>query len=446
MTRTKPILLGEDFLNKRTFQRDPQKVAVLNRLINAKFNKVHDFTHTSEDVTLLAADITKKLAEAEAARVQRAANNRYNGWGGNNNNTHAVDNSDMLAEAMKDFLVARYGYSAALGKELKGYLRDHFYGTGNGSDVAFVSSIMLNEFLNGADDAQRYGDFLEEHWDTLYDKYENGQFTEYAWTAEVFSDTGDQGLLSFRPRLSKKDRMLLEDLTLADVKLIRAQRGNNSLSWITNAAFPTRLKSILSVGKGEKSVGTPVNAVTNKLYSAFAKVQGEVSEGSSFSLVTVNRTFVTEVLQEIRLTADKAKVSSDLMFTDKAKTYADFLYANAGEFNIYEMFFAIVPIVHTKWFARTGSREQVLDFFLEVLEKYDNSSAVDIFRMIGESGATYDLELPTLLQWKKALDAGTLDMIFDASITMALVAVSEKTVPKNTKQIVLRHAFRKSFR
>jgi len=441
MSRTKQIILGNEFSEKRSFAKNPANLAALQSAGVAKFSEIMDFTSTPEDIVTLVAEFRTASQAAIAVDLAKPSSNyRYSSRPAS---PSATDRSELFIKVLVDFLAKRYSYSSKFSEQLLSVLRQATWGWKKDSsgETTLVSAAMLNEFLNTTDETRTYGDFLEENWDTIYARYEKGDFSQYAWTAEVLGEVEGQGLLSFRPRLPKKSRQLLEDLSLAEIKMIRLNK--KSLRWVTNASFPTRIKSVLGVANGDKSVGTPPVSVTNRFYSALAKVQGRVSDGVSYSLVDVNRVFVTEVMKEIRLTSDKSSVSSDLLFTDKAKRYADFLFENADNFNLHEMFFAIVPVIHTKWIARSGTREEILDFFLSVLDKYDTDSAMDIFRMVGEAGATYDLELPTILQWRKALDLGTLDVILDASITMALVSVSEKVVPKNTKQTPLRAVFGK---
>lgn len=421
MARTRKILIGKEFTAQRTFSAFPNSL-ILREASNYGWYQAgnHQRFGATED------EERQIIAEArEAARAY--AGNRYS-------------RPRVLDAAITNHFIKR-GYSQAFAGELTRFLNSMGWGETDG-EQRIISFQMLNEFLN-QDEFEVYGDYLEEHWDDIYGKAIEFRFNEYPHSLTLLREFYHSNILTFRPRLPKVAQKEIEVLTKDEITKIRALSVINES--IPNGNARARLKSAVAVLNGEQSVSVPPAQIINTFARAFAKTIAAMNPTTGVNILGVQKQF-NEALSggAYYLTSQRAESASDKLFTNDIQRYADYLYDHAEDFTVAEMFFAAICWLETKLIARTGTKADVLGIFLQVMDTYKDEpdNILEFFRMVGEAGASYDGEVPTMTHWKKAFSEGYLDAIMGAEITLSLIAGSDKTVTKLERQRMYRNSLK----
>lgn len=421
MAKTRKILIGKEFSAQRTFAAFP------NSLILREANN-YGWYQPGNHQRFGATEDEERQIIAEAREAARAyVGNRYS-------------RPRVLDAAIANHFIKR-GYSQAFAGELSRFLNSMGWSETDG-EQRIVSFQMLNEFLK-QDDFEVYGDYLEEHWDDLYEKAIEFRFNEYPHSLTLLKEFHLSNILTFRPSLPKVVQKEMEALTKDEIIKIRALSVINES--ITNGNVRARLKSIVAVLNGEQSVSVPPTQIINTFARAFAKTIAAMNPTTGVNILGVQKQF-NEALSggAYYLTAQRTESASDKLFTNDIQRYADYLYDHAEEFSVAEMFFAAICWLETKLIARTGTKADVLGIFLRVMDTYKDEpeNILEFFRMVGEAGASYDGEVPTMTHWKKAFSEGYLDSIMGAEITLSLIAGSNKTVTKLERQRMYRNSLK----
>lgn len=421
MARTKKIALGEEY--KRT-----RALGAYGNSLLLEAAKNLGWYNPHEKFYFGATQLEEQAIIEEARKARAAAGNPR--WGYNR----------YMGPAVKNHFLRR-GYSQNMASALSEFVSSNGWGETNG-DQRLMSFQMMNEFL-AQDEFDRYGDFLDEKWDELYAKATEFTFNEYSWSVELLKENYATNLLSFRPRLPKVAQKELEDLTKGQIIALRKLPSIKQS--IPNKDARARLKSALAVMNGEQSVSVSPTYIINTFMRAFSKTAARVNATTSLDLASVYESFA-EALKPGRhyLTSERAESAADKLFTNDVARYADFLLENAEEFTLSEMFFACITWNETRLIARTGTRADVLNFFLSVMDTYkdDKGTLLDFFKMVGEAGALYNGEVPTMTHWKNALKNGYLEGILGAEMTLTLIAGSDKTVSKLDRQRIWRRVLK----
>lgn len=421
MARTRKILIGKEFTAQRTFGAFP------NSLILREGSN-YGWYQPANHQRFGATEDEERQIIAEAREAAKA----YSG--------HSYSRPRVLDPAITNHFIRR-GYSQGFAGELSRFLNSMGWSETDG-EQRIISFQMMNEFLN-QDTYEVYGDFLDEHWDTLYSKAVEFVFNEYAHTTALLREFYQSNLLTFRPRLPKVAQKEIEALTKNEIIKIRSLSVINES--IPNGNARARLKSAVAVLNGEQSVSVPPSQIINTFARAFAKTIADVNPTTGLNILNVQKQF-NEALSggAYYLTAQRAESSSDKLFTNDIQRYANYLYEHAEEFTVAEMFFAAICWLETKLIARTGTKADVLGIFLQVMDTYKDEpdNILEFFRMVGEAGASYDGEVPTMTHWKKAFSEGYLDAIMGAEITLSLIAGSDKSVTKLERQRMYRNSLK----
>lgn len=421
MAKTRKILVGKEFQERRSFAAFPNSI-ILKESADLGWwrpgeHQYFGATEAEEDRIISEA---KKAAAAYAG--QRYARPR------------------VMQQAIADHFVRR-GYSPALANQLSAFLESSAWGD-TSSEQRIVSFQMLNEFLN-QDTYDVYSDFLDEHWDDLYSKAHQFIFNEYPDSSTILKEFSGSNILTFRPRLPKIAQKEIEALTKAQIQKLRSLPIISED--IANANARARLKSAVAVLNGEQSVSVPPKQIINTFARAFAKTVANLSSTTGLNVMAVQKQF-NEALGagSYYLTSQRAESASDKLFTNDIQRYANYLYDHAEELTVAEMFFACICWLETRLIARTGTKADVMGIFLQVMDTYkdDPDNLLEFFRMVGEAGASYNGEVPTMTHWRKAFSEGYLDAIMGAEITLSLIAGSDKDVDKLERQRMYRNVLK----
>jgi hypothetical protein len=287
------------------------------------------------------------------------------------------------------------------------------------TEAKVASAFMMNEFL-AQDEFEVYHDFLNANWDDLLERSVTFQINQYPHTLDVYKHYHADSPFTFRPKHTKKQRMVLENFTKDQLFTIltnskREHVASNGVTiYLTN-----KLKEL--DGKIERQMS--IQEATNQLMRAFSV---SLLAGGYHSNLRLTEVFgaITEIVQGVnaRTARDSVNYGANQITPNDLGKIGTFLEENGAEFTIAEMFFVIYSLHHNKLFARTGTTADIVEVYLQFLEK---ENALELFKMVGELAQAYSKQLPTITQWRKALAAGDLDFVMESEITAVLVAASD---------------------
>lgn len=396
MSRTKQILSTEEFTSKRTFK---------------KFIEGYYADLVLMDPT--ADDFYKAALEAVPFQPSQS----YSSWNRQQSNGQKRDYSSPVLNGINaDFLKK---HRPQLSAAIISALTSRHYGY-NSQESTQLSSFMLNEFL-GQDEFEVYHDFLNAKWDDLYDAAVGFHITPYPHTVAVYQHYSSSSPFTFRAKAPKKTRMALERLTKDQLlKLVTKTKPDSVTTNSIEIYFANQVKAL----DGEVERQMSPQEATNQLLRAFSVSLLAGGYHSNLRLTDVYKN-ITEIVQELsgsRIARDSMNYTANQITPNNLGKIGTFLEKNGAEFTIAEMFFVIYSLQNHKLFARIGNTSDISELYLAFLEK-DN--ALELFKMIGELAQGYSKQLPTAVQWRKALANGDLDFVMGSEITVVLVAASD---------------------
>lgn len=421
MSRTIPILSGEDFVRERTF------------------TGVHpDITRNYWGSVVLAnskeKDIFRDLVEAVPYQNAPSYSSLGNRAGYPNRKYRNFDRQTLGQLNAQYFKKYRPDVPTAVVKyfiEASGW-RDR-------SESAMISAFMLNEFL-AQTEYNIYHDFLNEKWDELYPLAIESHIKVYAHTVDVYKHMGEDSVITFRPKATKKIQRVLEDLTREELlKLVSLSDRKRTDVKSLPIVIPNILKGI--DGSLERQL-SPREAI-NQLLRAFSVSLLAGGQHSKLELPRVYQS-ITEVVMTIRsnrLARDQVNYTANQITPNDLGTIGEFLEKNGSEFSIDEMFFIIYSLANHKVFARNGHTAEIAEIYLDFLKR---ENSLELFKLVGELGLNYNGILPTALQWKKALANDELDFVFSAEVTAVLIAKDDKKGTRTNETSHYRRLFGES--
>lgn len=405
MSRTKPILINEEYMEARSFARFIPGDTVYTtaaQLFDSNFD-----TSTKEGRAI------EEFFKREIANVPfRPVRTIYSGTAPTPTRDYSTQNLEAINK--KFMQVYRPHLSAGLINALPS---DSYYHSQD--ETSLVSRFMLNEFF-AQDEFEIYHDFLNEKWDEYYDLAISSKINEYAHTLDVYKHRSTESAFVIRPLATKKAQMALESLSKDKLlSFVKTSPSERVYSGNIETYFSNQLKSF----RGEAVRQTSPRSALNQIQRAFAATIVEHNIHDNVNLYAV-----FENLQDILKNVDSKIARNILNYGVSEITPNDlfaigaFLEKNASKFTLGEMFFIIYSLGSHKIFARSGKTAEIAKLYGDFIAK---PNAVDIFKMIGKLAQAYDKQLPTATQWRKAFDAGDLDFIMEPEITVVLIAASD---------------------
>lgn len=271
----------------------------------------------------------------------------------------------------------------------------------NESDL--FSTFALNEFL-AQSTHETYGEFLDEHWDRIYEDLLKLRLTEYSHTLELVKK--NENLLSHRRALKKEQVSKIESMTLDNVRKILSY-PNGSMKISTNSVI---IKINILISDEKLKVEMDRLQLGNTLMLAFAKSlasdplsntysYGKLATLVTSSISTMTRLRTTEIMHEIAPTRLHVKSFSSL---------TTFLSKNAEEFTLLEMIALIFIMSHKKTVTDDPNYKLFIDFLNRVVTESDADKAVTIFKLLADVALTLKIEPPTLKDWVREFEADNL--------------------------------------
>lgn len=407
MTRKKSILSPEEFMRQRTFTSFvewPSSESWLSIIEAVDFTAREFYTKELENIPFLPPSTHSRYNSRPQVPTKDYSKDRLVAI----NKKFLSSHRRSLSQATVDFICKV----------------EHHH-----SPAKSISFFMLNEFL-GQDLFDVYHDFLNAKWDHFYELAASFKITTFKHTEKVYSHYRFDSPFAFRTSASKKTRMALEELTKAQLlELVTKMKPVAIPTAGVEIFFTNQLKDIS--GDLERQI-SPGEA-SNSLFRAFAATI-LASNNSQLPLRAIHEQF-TQVMVLIdfnRIARSTVRYTTSQIEPNKLGKLGAFLEANASEFTLAEAFFIIQSIANHRIFARTGSSEDVASLYMAFLQR---KNAVELFKMVGELGQAYDNQLPTFIQWRKALESGELDFIMESGITVLLVSASDspRAVPLEIK-------------
>ena len=398
-----------------------EKFLKLKKELGIEFtSSFYDFGLTTDELETVIPDA---IREAYANAKKRGESYGYFRYG--SNYTTYLDSTTVLTRVLE-----HRNIPDALVHSLTRLLTRNSWAENEANRVepGLASFALLNEFLE-QEEIQTVGEFYDEYWDTILPKAFKLKFNVYTHSAVLLTDIENAGLLVLRPSTKKSDQREIEKLTRDEVNFVL---NNHSVAkskryrGYTNAQAPSALRNIILERNGKNEQGFSEQLVMNAIFSTYAKAISKIGLESNRDLPKIWDAF-NDMFKENWLgsvTRDLTKTSPKTVHTLRVKPYLDFLDKHHERFSLAELHMASFLWMSPHLVSRTGEREDVIQLFEQIFEKYgeDEDHLVEIIQVLAQGALSYDNAMPTMTQWRNALKGEDFEAVISMEIFYEIVS------------------------
>ncbi len=275
--------------------------------------------------------------------------------------------------------------------------------TNRDGERTLFSAYTINEFLN-QDEVTRYGDFLDSHWDELYDRMKSYQFGDYPHTKRIFRLFNNRdSLLVHRPRSAAPLRKALEDLTIEE--LTKLSKMSERALKVKPDTLVARIRALINP---EEKL-PPVGPIKNQLFVAFARAVSTAGVTTKRSHFDQASDFIVSVdKMEKFLYTDPKVARADAIPSSALDKLSKLLMGHAEEFSP----LGIAAIAHSVSFPElftSSSRALARRFFVTVAQQ-EETRAVAVLKMLSVIATTWRGTLPSVPELESALAEGLFEL------------------------------------
>lgn len=382
----------------------------------------YDFGFNEEDKRVFIEAFNKDYNDTLARR-----SNTYTTYRSVNRNSFRI-NCDSALQATFE---AR-GFSSLYATELTRALIHRSYHSNemNKSEVILASFALLNEFI-AQDKITTVGEFFDKHWDELLPQAFKLKFNLYSHSANLLKDLNNGSLLLIRPMNLKSEQAVLEGLTKQEALHVLNNHAQTSrYSKPSNKDAPAILRNVIREMKGESNVSVSEDYIRNLVYRIASKKLGAMRLESPLNptAIWVNFTNIFQTHWYRAVTRDEAKETPNTIHTNRVKVYLEFIEENIEKFTERELLMALLLWMNKGFVSRTGKRDDTMKILEAIFEKYkdDQETLFEAIRVMAQGAAYYDEILPTLTQWRKALEEGAFESIVSMELFYMIVGGEEQ--------------------
>lgn len=312
------------------------------------------------------------------------------------------------------------------------------YASSDYDEFPIFSFIALNEFLSTTVMERTYKDYLDEHWDRIYEDFQSFNIQLFPHTeqlAKSFNFSRNSYYSPIYPQiihhgwLKKKDHANIESLTRQDMKTL----FEGPKSWYqgtVKSSFSHKLELMIAWlhdGVEEKmpSSATVMEELRFLYRDAVARtpiVQIPKLEATSIMEACIRNMCSKQMTDEInRVTINQVST---------ARIQSIIRHVAELELKAQDVMLFIYVLANRSAFSNTGNYHATISFFEEAIQHLETNDFIDLIHCLGDMAMEYDDALPTLTDWQKAVQ-DKMDFTLPPSLLISLIdAPEQRTKPR----------------